>query len=122
MEISLNLTSCHGPRQPASLTTPPPPPDSAGLQFAGVMQGGSTFYALPPIKSRQEVALNKKKERAHNTTLWARLELLAPQVDENKGKPGYRSKALRGRSKEELLKDVVSAVRSARTMAPGALQ
>eukprot|EP00290_Baffinella_frigidus_P019118 CAMPEP_0180198636 /NCGR_PEP_ID=MMETSP0987-20121128/5286_1 /TAXON_ID=697907 /ORGANISM="non described non described, Strain CCMP2293" /LENGTH=945 /DNA_ID=CAMNT_0022153677 /DNA_START=48 /DNA_END=2883 /DNA_ORIENTATION=- len=34
MEISLNLTSCHGPRQPASLTTPPPPPDSAGLQFA----------------------------------------------------------------------------------------
>ena len=34
-------------------------------------------------------------------------------MDENKGQPGHRSKALRGRAKEELLKDVVHAVRLA---------
>jgi len=34
-------------------------------------------------------------------------------VDENKGQPGHRSKALRGRTKEELLADVMHAVRLA---------
>ena len=59
------------------------------------------------------LALRKKNERAHTTELWATLELLAPSVDANKGHPGYRSKALRGRTKEELLKDVMHAVRLA---------
>jgi hypothetical protein len=59
------------------------------------------------------LALRKKNERAHNNALWATLDLLAPSVDANKGNPGYRSKALRGRTKEELLKDVMHAVRLA---------
>jgi len=67
------------------------------------------------------LALRKKNERADTTYLLARLELLAPRVDENKGHPGPRSKALRGRTKEELLNDVVHAVRLAR-MGPGALE
>ena len=59
------------------------------------------------------LALRKKNERARNNALWATLELLAPKVNANKGQPGYRSKALRGRAKEELLKDVMHAVRLA---------
>jgi len=58
-----------------------------------------------------DLAAQKKRERAHSTALWARLEVLAPSLDASKGKPGYRSKALGGRSKEELLKDVVHVVR-----------
>ena len=68
---------------------------------------------MPPNASKQELALEKKNERAHTTAMWARLALLAPDVDANKGLPGYRSKAFGGRSKEELLKDVVEAVRLA---------
>jgi len=45
--------------------------------------------------------------------MWARLECLAPNVDMYMVKPGYRSKALYGRTKEELLKDVMHAVRLA---------
>jgi hypothetical protein len=68
---------------------------------------------MPPSGSKQELALQKKKERAHTTAMWARLAVLAPSVDENKGQPGYRSQALGGRSKEELLRDVVQAVQLA---------
>jgi len=60
-----------------------------------------------------QLALRKKNERANLLTMWSRLELLAPNVDANRTLPGYRSKALQGRSKEELLKDVVHAVRQA---------
>ena len=59
------------------------------------------------------LALRKKNERANTIALWATLELLAPNVDQNKAPPGYRSKALRGRAKEELLKDAIHAVRMA---------
>ena len=63
--------------------------------------------------NKEALALRKKNERANTTALWATLELLAPNVDENKGQPGHRSKALRGRSKDGLLKDVMHAVRLA---------
>ena len=62
---------------------------------------------------QEELALRKRIERANTTALWAKLALLAPNVDENKGQPGHRSKALRGRTKEELLADVMHAVRLA---------
>jgi hypothetical protein len=80
------------------------------------------------------LALRKKNERANTIALWATLELLAPNVDQNKAPPGYRSKALRGRAKEELLKDAIHAVRLAQgptgaamtqtrmLMTPGALE
>ena len=59
------------------------------------------------------LALRKKKERAHTTALWATLEFLAPIVEDNESKKGYRSKSLgTGRSKEVVLKDVVEAVRN----------
>ena len=63
--------------------------------------------------TKEELALRKKNERAHTTKLLARLELLAPKVDEHQGQSGHRSKALRGREKGELLKDVMHAVRLA---------
>ena len=61
----------------------------------------------------EDLALRKKNERAHTINLLATLALQAPVVDGNKGQPGHRSKALRGRVKEELLKDVIHAVRLA---------
>ena len=73
---------------------------------------GTAPDAVRPTR-KEALALRKKEERAHLTTMWARLELLAPTVDMHMGKPGYRSKALQGRSKEELLKDVMHAVRLA---------
>jgi len=77
--------------------------------------------AIRPIAAKN--ALRKKIERANTTALWATLELLAPSVEANKEQPGHRSKALRGRVKEELLKDVVHAVRLARRLvAPGSLE
>ena len=80
--------------------------------------GGSSTRSCPSgamiaTASKRELALQKKKERAHTTAMWARLALLAPNMDENRGLPGYRSKAFGGRSKEELLRDVVQAVRLA---------
>jgi len=66
-----------------------------------------------PAATKEKLALRKKDERANTIALWTTLELLAPIVDENKAQPGYRSKALRGRAKEELLKDVMHAVRLA---------
>ena len=76
-----------------------------------------------PYMSKAELALRKKNERENTTALLATLELLAPNVDTHKKPPGRRSKALRGRAKEELLKDVMHAVRLAgRLVAPGALE
>jgi len=75
--------------------------------------GGTAPDAVRPLTTKEELALRKKNERANTTNLLARLQLLAPIVDENKGQPGHRSKALRGRSKDELLKDVIHAVRLA---------
>jgi len=79
--------------------------------------------------TKVELALRKKNERANTTALLATLELLVPNVDENKRQPGNRCKALRGRAKDELLKDVMHAVRLAhrdacatQVMALGALQ
>jgi hypothetical protein len=70
------------------------------------------------VTAKAKLALRKKEERAHTSALWARLELLVPNVDE-----GYRSQALKGRSKDELLKDVMHALRLERgQMAPGALE
>jgi len=60
-----------------------------------------------------DLALRKKNERASTNSLLKRLEELAPKIDKNQGKPGYRSKALRGRARDELLKDVMHAVRLA---------
>jgi len=63
--------------------------------------------------SRKEVLrLRKKKEREELSWLFARLEELAPHVEMKKVKPGYRSGALLGRTKEEILEDAVHCVRS----------
>ena len=83
----------------------------AGHARTAMVVGGR--IAPRPVITKEELALRKKDERATTTALWATLELLAPIVDENKAQPGYRSKALRGRAKEELLKDVIHAVRLA---------
>ena len=85
----------------------------AGHAQAAEVGGRNASRAVRPVMTKEELALRKKNERTHTTALWATLESLAPTVDENKGQPGYRSKALRGRAKEELLKDVVHAVRLA---------
>ena len=85
--------------------------EASHAQAAG--GGGTASDALRPYPTKEELALRKKNERAHTTKLLARLEVLAPSVDENKGQRGNRSKALRGRAKEELLKDVMHAVRLA---------
>ena len=75
------------------------------------------------VSTKEKLAQRKKEERAHTTALWARLELLAPNVDEDTTQPRYRSKAVAGRTKDELLKDVMHAVQQAHgSMAPGALQ
>ena len=74
------------------------------------------------VTAKAKLALRKKEERGHTSALWARLELLVPNVDENRAQPGYRSQALKGRTKDELLKDVMHALRLGRgLMAPGAL-
>jgi hypothetical protein len=75
--------------------------------------GRTASDAVRPYATKEELALRKKNERARTTALWTMLESMAPNVEENKGQPGYRSKALRGRAKEEILKDVVHAVRLA---------
>ena len=79
------------------------------------MMVGGRFapHAGRPVATKEELALRKKDQRANTTALWATLELLAPNADENKAQPGYRSKALRGRAKEEILNDVIHAVRLA---------
>ena len=87
--------------------------EAGRAQIAMVVGGHTASHAGRPVTIMQELALRKKNERANTTALWATLELLAPNVDENKAQPGRRSKALRGRAKEELLKDVIHAVRLA---------
>ena len=96
--------------------------DSIGRIAIGRAASGRTASdVVRPAPTKN--SLRKKNERENTTALLATLELLAPNVDANKGQPGHRSKALRGRAKEELLKDVVQAVRLARRlMAPGALE
>ena len=77
--------------------------------------GRTASDAVRPYSNttKEELAMRKKHERAHTTELLKRLEELTPKVDENMGQPGNRSKALRGRARDELLKDVMHAVRLA---------
>jgi hypothetical protein len=85
---------------------------SQAASHAWEAENGAASDAVRPITTKKELALRKKNERAHTTKLLARLEFLAPSLDESKGQPvGMRSKALRGRAKEELLKDVIDLVR-----------
>ena len=74
--------------------------------------GGTASDAVRPTR-KENLALRKKKERANLIAMWAKLEFLTPNVDMYMGKPGYRSKSLQGRTKEELLKDVIHAVQLA---------
>jgi len=93
-------------------------PDGAWSQAASharEAENGTASDAVRPITTKKELALRKKNERAHKISLLASLEVLAPSLDENRGHPGGgRSKALRGRAKDELLKDVIDVVRLAR--------
>jgi len=85
---------------------------SQDASHAPAAGGGRTASdAMRPYTSKEDLALRKKNERANTTALWGTLELLAPNVDANKAQPGFRSKALRGRAKDEHLKDVMHAVR-----------
>ena len=82
--------------------------------FSAGPGGAWSQDAVRPFTSQEKLALRKKNERANTAKLWARLELLAPKVKENTGQlGGHRSEALRGRTKEELLKDIMHAVRMA---------
>ena len=89
------------------------------------VRGGTPPDAVRPCTSKEELALRKRNERTHTTNLWVTLALLAPSVDENKankGQGGFRSKALQGRTKEQILQDVMHAVRPAqRPVGLGAL-
>ena len=78
--------------------------------------GRTASDAVRPYMTKDELALRKKGERANTAKLMARLELLAPKVGENTQPGGRRSKALRGRTKEELLNDVMHAVRLAQVL------
>jgi len=78
--------------------------------------GRTAFDAVRPYTTKEELALRKRSERANTTKLMARLELLAPKMDQNTLPGGLRSKALRGRAREELLKDVMHAVRLAQVL------
>ena len=78
-----------------------------------MFSAGTASAVGRPFPTKEELALRKKNERAHTTKLLARLGLLAPSVNENTTHPGNRSRALRGREKGELLKDVIHAVRLA---------
>ena len=79
--------------------------------------GRTASDAVRPYTTEEKLALQKRKERAPTANQMARLELLAPKVDENKGQPGgHRSKALRGRAKEKRLKDGMHAVRLAQVL------
>ena len=85
---------------------------SQEASHARAAAGGRTAsVVVRPDVIKVELALRKKIERARTIKLMESLEVLAPSVDENKGLPGRRSKSLRGRTKEELVKDVIHAVR-----------
>ena len=78
-----------------------------------MFSAGTASDAVRHYTTKEELALRKKNERATTIRLLTRLDLLAPTVEENIVQPGHRSKALRGREKGELLKDVIHAVRLA---------
>ena len=78
-----------------------------------MFSAGTASHAVRRYMTKEELALRKRNERATTTKQLARLELLAPTVEENRIQPGYRSKALQGRAKVELLRDVIHAVRLA---------
>ena len=78
--------------------------------------GRTASDAVRPYTTNEELALRKRSERSNTTKLMARLELLAPKVHKNTQQGGRRSKALRGRAKEELLIDVMHAVRLAQVL------
>ena len=78
-----------------------------------MFSAGTASDAVRHYTTKEELALRKKNERATTIRLLARLDLLAPTVEENIVQLGHRSKALRGREKGELLKDVIHAVRLA---------
>jgi hypothetical protein len=78
-----------------------------------MFSAGTVSDAVRHYTTKEELALRKKNERATTIKLWAKLDLLAPTVEENTVHPGHRSKALRGREKAEILKDVMHAVRLA---------
>ena len=59
--------------------------------------GRTASDAVRPYRTKAELALRKRGERANTAKLMARLELLAPKVDENTQQGGHRSKASRGR-------------------------
>jgi len=96
--------------------------EAAGTAASAELNGGVAHPSMLPqispgtagVKRKEELALRKKIERANNTALWAKLELLAPKiVDESKGKPRYISKSLStGRSKDDILQDAIQLVRS----------
>jgi hypothetical protein len=88
-------------------------PGGAWSQQAHHVRAAVGGRAASDSARHEDLALRKKNERAHTTKILATLELLAPILDENKGQPGHRSKALRGRTRGELLKDVMHAVRLA---------
>jgi hypothetical protein len=89
--------------------------------FSAGSGGAWSKDAVRPSTSKEELALRKKNERANTTALLTRLELLAPNVEKNKRQPGHRSKAFGGRAKEELLEDVMHAVRRAKGLRNGDL-
>jgi len=87
---------------------------SQAASHAREAENGTASYAVRPITTKKELALRKKNARANTTKLLARLEILSPSLVENRGQPGGgRSKALRGRAKEERLKDVIDVDRLA---------
>ena len=88
-----------------------------------VPSGYTASDAMRPYNytTKEELALRKKNERANTSRLWKRLEELAPKVDENTAQPGNRSKALRGRAREELLLNVMHAVRLSKGLRNGDL-
>jgi len=91
-------------------------PNGAWPQAAGharEAENGTASDAVRPITTKKDLAL-RKKNKPNAAKPLARLEFLAPSLDENKGQPGGgRSRALRGRAKGELLKDVIDVVRLA---------
>jgi hypothetical protein len=49
------------------------------------------------VTTKEELALRKKNERARTTALMAKLELLTPNVEENKRQPGQVQGVARAR-------------------------
>ena len=58
----------------------------AGAPQGPLAEGGARLGGM----SKGELARRKKNERARTTAIWAKLEMLAPNVDQNQGQPGFR--------------------------------